>query len=543
MTKRWASAGLVIVTVVAVAGVIFGVRIPVASAHARLVASVPTANAVLETAPVRILLDFDEDIETSLASIRLYDQRGAEHPVGDARRAGDASVIAADVSGLGSGAFVVVWRVASVDGHVVDGAFAFQVGTAQGVDTAALIDRVRAGTTVAPGVSRVAGVMRLASMLGVIAALGGGCWVALSTGPGAGAPRTRRLLWVSAVVALVGGVGVWAWFGVRLRAGSVTDGFTGLGLGDALTTRTGQLYLLRIGAAVVWMVLIGAIRDRQATWWRSVGLVSALVALVSFSATGHPNATRPASLWIGLDLVHLASVAVWAGGLMLFAVGGAPWFSDAEEPTMRRFSSVAVWAVPAIVVTGVSQTLKLSGGLDDLTASAWGRYLVSKLVVVVVVVAIGGVSRWALHHAGPSSIRRTVGAEAVLSVAVVALAAGLVAVPPHAGPPSKAFSATLSQADLIVDVNVGPGQVGSNEIHVVITPPGGSLKPVAGVRARAALAERSIPNSPLTLERLGPNHYSGVWVVPAPGSWKLQLIIETTPGSSSQLTATVEIPG
>ena len=61
--------------------------------------------------------------------------------------------------------------------------------------------------------------------------------------------------------------------------------------------------------------------------------------------------------------------------------------------------------------------------------------------------------------------------------------------------------------------------------------------------ARAALAERSIPNSPLTLERLGPNHYSGVWVVPAPGSWKLQLIIETAPGSSSQLTATVEIPG
>ena len=109
---------------------------------------------------------------------------------------------------------------------------------------------------------------------------------------------------------------------------------------------------------------------------------------LSGAATEYPNATRPASLWIGLDLVHLASVAVWAGGLMLFAVGGAPWFSDAEEPTMRRFSSVAVWAVPAIVVTGVSQTLKLSGGLDDLTASAWGRYLVSKLVVVVVVVDV-----------------------------------------------------------------------------------------------------------------------------------------------------------
>ncbi len=155
MTKRWAGAGLLIVTVVAVAGVIFGVRVPVASAHARLVASEPTANAVLETAPVRILLDFDEDIETSLASIRLYDQRGAPHAVGEARQAGDASVIAADVSGLGTGAFVVVWRVASVDGHVVDGAFAFQVGTAQGVDTLVITGCTTSGCIRASAVDAV----------------------------------------------------------------------------------------------------------------------------------------------------------------------------------------------------------------------------------------------------------------------------------------------------------------------------------------------------------------------------------------------------
>lgn len=539
MTRRFAGLGLAL----AVAAVVFGARVPLASAHARLVASVPTANAVLEEPPSRIVLSFDEDIETSLASIRLYDQRGAELPVGSVHQAGDTTTSAADVSGLGTGTFVVVWRVASVDGHVVDGAFAFQVGTGEAVDTAALIDKVRTGSTVPAGVNRIAGVMRLASMLGVIAAIGGGLWLAVSAGPGAGARRSRVLVVAATVLALVGSVGVLAWFGVRIRAGSVGDGFTGLGVGDAVRTRTGQLYLVRIGAALVWLVLTGTLGHRLTTWWRAVGLVSGLAAIVSFSATGHPNATRPPSLWVGLDLIHLTSVAVWAGGLMLFTFGGAVWFSEPEERTLRRFSTAAAWAVPAVVVTGVLQTLKLSGGLSDLTASAWGRYLVTKLVFVVILIVLGAVSRWALNQAGPSAIRRTVGAEALLSVTIVALAAALVAVPPHAGPPAKPFSSTLSEAGLIVDVNVGPGQVGSNEIHVVITPPGGSLQPVADAQARASLAERSIPNAPITLERLGPNHYTGTWVVPAPGTWTVQLLVETKPGAITQLTATVEIPG
>ena len=48
----------------------------VASAHATLESSVPSANSVLEQAPTSIELRFDEDVNSSLASIRLYNAKG-----------------------------------------------------------------------------------------------------------------------------------------------------------------------------------------------------------------------------------------------------------------------------------------------------------------------------------------------------------------------------------------------------------------------------------------------------------------------------------
>jgi putative copper export protein len=86
-------------------------------------------------------------------------------------------------------------------------------------------------------------------------------------------------------------------------------------------------------------------------------------------------------------------------------------------------------AVPVVVATGVAQTVKLAGGLDDVTGTAWGRTLLVKVVVVTVLVTIGGVSQWLLRHDGPASLRRHVVAEAVIGVAVLAIAAALVTLP------------------------------------------------------------------------------------------------------------------
>ena len=112
-------------------------------------------------------------------------------------------------------------------------------------------------------------------------------------------------------------------------------------------------------------------------------------------------------------------------------------------------------------------------------------------------------SRWLLQHDGAASIRRTVAIEAVIGLMIVGLAAGMVAQPPRAPVPSTPFSQTITASGVIAGVTISPGSVGSNDIHVLITPPGGSIQPVASVTGRVSLPSANIPFSPITLTSEG----------------------------------------
>ena len=236
---------------------------------------------------------------------------------------------------------------------------------------------------------------------------------------------------------------------------------------------------------------------RASDVWRGAALVVGTALILTYSSIGHANAQHPAALWIGIDAVHLTAISVWIGGLLMLAFGTPTWLTDpGSERVVRRFSVMAMVAVPLIVATGVAQTLKLAGNLDDVTSTSWGRTLVVKVSVATVLVAIGGVSQWLLHNDGPSALKRNVLVEALVGIAVVGLAAALVALPPQSVAASKVFTATLTSNTLdsgtvIADVTVTPGRVGQNEVHLVITPPGGSIAPVVSTHGarRAATGE------------------------------------------------------
>jgi copper transport protein len=164
------------------------------------------------------------------------------------------------------------------------------------------------------------------------------------------------------------------------------------------------------------------------------------------------------------------------------------------------------------------------------------------VMLVVVMVAIAGVSRWVLRHEGAGHIRRTVLAEAVIGLIVVGLAAGMVAQPPRPAIASSPYSQQLTSNGVIASVTISPGSVGKNDVHIFVTPPGGSLKPVAAVTARVLLPSASIPESPVTLKKEGPNHYSGAVTFPRAGNWTLEIIVNVNGADSVLLKGTVPIP-
>lgn len=531
-----------LICVLAVAALVGGSSLSV-YAHAELVTSTPAANSVLEEGPPEIVLDFDEAIESSLTNIVLYDADSRSIELGEPTAGADDTVVGVTVPAIDDGLYAVVWRITSADGHVVDGAFSFQVGTDSQGDGQDLIDQVSGGVRAEATVRWWYAAARLLSSLGAIVLIGAcGWWL---SAPAAlarrrGFRRVVRLAWLSLVVGSAAAFGL---FGAEVAAGTLSDAVSPSVWSDIVTTQTGRMLLLRVVIAAVLGVLL-ALRARWAEgWWRAAGFTAALVALYTFPAGGHANALEPSALWIAVDLAHLAAITVWVGGLFVLAFAGtAVLETDDGERLAKRFSFAAAIAVPVIVATGVAQTLKLAGGIDELTDTDWGRLLLVKVTVVVTLLAIAGVSRWLLHHDGASSIRRTVVAEAALGVLVIGLAAGMVGLSPTAPPASQTFAVELSSDGLIAIVSIGPGRVGSNEVHITMTPPGGSITPVVSATARVVLVSQELPPAPVDLVRDGPNHYTGPVTFPRSGDWSFELVIQVTDTDIILLKTTVSIP-
>lgn len=511
-------------------------------AHAGLEASTPSANSVLEESPTEIVLDFDEAVEADLASISLFDGNSAAIELGAPAAGADDTVVQAPVPALDDGVYAVIWRVTSTDGHVIDGAFSFQVGTAVVGDGQQLIDEVRGGVRAEAVVRWWYGVARFLSLAGAICLIGSGWWL-LRWPATLGRRGPRRMVAGAWLALLVGSAAAFGLFGAEAVAGSLADALSPSTWGDLATTQTGRMLLVRVVLAAVLGVLLLLGRQRQQGWWRSATFTAGLFTLYTFSASGHPNSLEPATLWIAVDLVHLGAITVWIGGLFAIAVAGRVALSEPDGIRMaRRFSTAAAICVPLIIGTGVAQTLQLAGGLDDITATDWGRLLLTKVTVVVALLAVAGVSRWLLRHDGAASIWRTVMAEAALGMVVVGIAAGMVALPPEPPVAARPFAEQLAANGLIAIVSLSPGVVGGNEVHITVTPPGGSITPIASVAARVSLPSAAVPNAPVTLVKEGVNHYSGSVTFPRSGDWTLEVVIQVTATETALLSTTVPIP-
>ena len=285
-------------------------------AHAALQTSVPSANSILEVGPSEIVLQFDEAVETALTSIVVYDARSTPIPLDTpVSGAGDnivqATVPSTSASLMIDGVYAVIWRVTSADGHVVDGAFSFQIGTSAAGGGQELIDQVRDGAAADPAVRWWYGIARFLSLFGAITLVGGGWW--LIGGP----PeilRRRRSRWMTLVgwiALLVGSAAAFALFAAQAIAGSLSDALAADRWGDVATTQTGRMILVRIALAVALGALLVLRRHRTQGWWRGAAGAAGLLTLVTFSASGHANAQQPASLWVSVDLAHLAAITLW----------------------------------------------------------------------------------------------------------------------------------------------------------------------------------------------------------------------------------------
>jgi len=490
----------------------------IASAHAILESSSPEPSALLESSPKEIRLNFDEQVESTLGDIRVYDSEQREVSIKKTvRSSSDASVVTAGVPTLKNGVYVVVWRVVSADGHPVSGAFPFEIGIKSTGTSAALLEKVLNGTETSSPLGNPMSTLRLLGFLGLILLIG--CVSLLWRSPLLGNARVRKTLRHSSVFVAVSSLGLLLMQGPYTAGKSWGSLFDSIIIGDVLQTRLGLALFVRSICAVAWGLIALTASASVSRRWRVGVIATAFVTIATYAASGHQSAGTLPGIFVPLDMIHLAAISTWVGALLALAVISKNNNVDNE---VKRFSQMATWSMPIVIVTGVVQGLHLLGGISTITETNFGKLLLVKTTLVGGVVLFGSRARTRLHASGFSSIAKVIRWESAVVVLVLAVTSLMVAQSPNSiAPKSVGFSATKVQNGIVVELSVVPAVVGTAEVHVILTPPGGSLTPAKSVTVQFDLPSRNIPPIPVKMTEIGPNHWIGIVQFPFSGAWNM----------------------
>ena len=516
---------------------------PVA-AHAQLDTSSPAPSAVLESAPSEVRLYFNEPMTPVARSIEIYNQEGQRIVLGEALLSPDdpSVLIAGDVPDIPDGLYVVAWRAVSNDGHVVEGAYTFQIGSsAPIVATNDLITNILSGQDGPQGLSWFMGIAKFLGFLGLCLVLG--C-LAMLVGGSITSRRVISLIGVGWFFSVIGAVALFVAQGPYTIAGTWSDLFDTSLWSDVYATRLGKALVVRELLLISLLVLIWSLRGQFArsltSWWRSTTLLVGIGIVLTLSVSGHPSASSLAGVAVFVDALHFSSVIFWVGGLIVVAFGGVMRSTHADV-VVRRFSRIATFAIPMTVLTGLWQTWHLVPAIGDITQTTWGKTLLVKTCFVIAAVTLGGFARWLVQRGEGSSIHRLVVVEFLIATVVLGVTAGMLARSPEVTEANAVFSTQLVEGDTIVGVAVTPGRVGNNEIHVTISTPSGTLSPVEGVTMRLTLPGSEVPTITAAVSELGPNHFVGALSILTPGTWTLEVLIQPDPSSSTRVTTEVPV--
>ncbi len=184
-------------------------------------------------------------------------------------------------------------------------------------------------------------------------------------------------------------------------------------------TQASTMTVLTLGAGL----LVGAWLGRAP----ALAIAGALGVSASFALTGHAQALDDPGIAPLLVGVHVLIAAFWIGAPVSLWPA-ASLSDDVLGARLRRFSAVAVVAVPALFGVGLALAVILAGSAQALVTTIYGQILLAKLSVACVILALGAVNKIVVSRAMATTPRRgrqllaiTLTVDAVLFFSALAL--------------------------------------------------------------------------------------------------------------------------
>lgn len=562
---RWGMVGIVSLIAVVVMSWDTVVGVVPIDAHANVVRSQPLAGAVVADGPDKVVIWFTEPLEPAFSSIEVFDSSGRRVDNSDSIVDGrEPTAMSVSLSHLGNGTYTVAWKnVSTVDGHRVRGSFTFSVGEPLEVTPVVSPEEPLFQSPSEP-------FLRWLTLLGAFGIVGGIAFELLVVRPAivsavppkpvvAGIEsRLHTVTWFG-----VGSVAVGSVSHLVVQASSLAEvGLFGTVGGPVLSVLTdtdwGRLWLWRVAALVlvavvlavpmVWGRRIGSLSGSRTRDVQTLALVVSLGMLLTFSLASHGAATvNIAGAATLTDFLHLTAAAVWAGGLLHFALitpivlhgGSTPEARQFLRAITPRFSVLACLGVGVLVVTGLFGYWAQVTIIPALIVP-YGIVLITKVAFVLPLLALGAVNllwiRPRLTARGPAAVwlRRVVVLEAVLVVVVVLVVGFLTSLEPARQVASREG---IGQSESLVfneriegtwiGLEIEPGTVGTNKLFV-------DLKdrfdnPIANatdVRLTVSFLDADLGEIPESMDNQGGGRYvleDGLFSIA--GGWQVEVIV------------------
>ncbi|MCU0625035.1 MAG: copper resistance protein CopC/CopD [Gemmatimonadaceae bacterium] len=421
-------------------------------AHDRLRASSPRDGDTVAVAPSSIRLVFAARVDPTSAHVTLVDGARRAVPLAVATAHPDSgAVLVATVPGdVAPGTWRVEWRIAGRDGHPVTGTVRFMVEaraagatpawTPAAAPDADTITEAEASTFDAGAPAYV--LVRWGTYLALLPLIGAFALLVVVVPRVDGdegdmtAARVVRVGRLAAVALLAAAA-------ARLAAQSTSlHGPAGAldpaSIGSVLRYTTwGWAWIGQVAATVLALVLLSPRRATALSTRLGGGAVVIALAIAS-AASGHAVASEERTqLLLAADALHTVGAGAWLGALgMLLIVALAPAHRGTAHTAaaVRAFAPLALGGAFLLVASGGLLAWHHVGSLGAVVSTTYGRLVLAKAGLLVLIGTLGGVNWRRLGPRLPAEpavrlLRRSVRGELALGALLLLVTAVLVATP------------------------------------------------------------------------------------------------------------------
>ena len=369
---------------------------PQSYAHTGLVGTSPSDGQKVYNTIETLTLEFSDKVELLPNAFQLFNSSGEVLKLGKPKLIELENFTTITIPTLGNiseGWYAVGWKVVSKDGHPVSGAYSFSVdlnsdGEVGSIGSSDLLKSIaNPYSFLKPFIilGKTFGYASTVITAGIVFFL-----ILLPKGKQSVIGKLTKWAMLSSLVGVLSIVFSW-----------VLDVFVLYGNSSAIfklvTLPPGKSYLVRLFA--LGLVIPICLLIKHGVVKITILFLCSILSLYSFTISGHTSILEPKWLASASLFAHLIAASVWIGGLFaLFVTLKQLRNEDPESAALitGRFSITASAALALMSVAASSLAITTLGDLSNVFSTNYGRSLLMKLIIVLVIVILGAYNHYVL---------------------------------------------------------------------------------------------------------------------------------------------------